>query len=113
MLGTVVAGTMALSDIPAGAWSDAFSRKWALVIGHALMGAGMVMTGVTDRVSVDRRDAGAVGTWAGHSLSRSWRLLPISCDVTCASPVSAPAGSIPDTRDSRFVITFACTASAR
>lgn len=45
-LGTVVAVTMALSDIPAGVWSDAFSRKWPLVIGHGLMAAGMVMTGM-------------------------------------------------------------------
>jgi MFS family permease len=44
-LGTAVSVTLVLSDIPAGVWSDVFSRKWPLVIGHALMAAGMVMTG--------------------------------------------------------------------
>ncbi len=34
LLGAVVAVTLLLSDIPAGAWSDAFSRKRPLVIGH-------------------------------------------------------------------------------
>jgi hypothetical protein len=40
-LGTVFAVTLTLSDIPAGVWSDAFSRKWPLVIGHGLLAAGM------------------------------------------------------------------------
>jgi MFS family permease len=44
-LGTVMAVTLLLSDIPAGAWSDAFSRKWPLVIGHGFLAAGMAMTG--------------------------------------------------------------------
>src|SRR5690349_6656471 len=34
LLGAVMALTLLLSDIPAGVWSDAFSRKWPLVIGH-------------------------------------------------------------------------------
>ena len=46
LLGTVVAGTMVLSDIPTGVWSDTLSRKWPIVIGHVFLGAGMVMTGV-------------------------------------------------------------------
>src|SRR6266852_4034345 len=46
LLGTVVSVTLVLSDIPAGAWSDAFSRKWPLVIGHGFLAAGMVLTGV-------------------------------------------------------------------
>jgi len=46
VLGTVMAVTMVLSDIPSGVWSDAFSRKWPLVIGHGFLAAGMVMTGV-------------------------------------------------------------------
>ena len=46
VLGAVVAVTLTLSDIPAGVWSDAFSRKWPLVIGHGFLAAGMVLTGV-------------------------------------------------------------------
>lgn len=46
LLGAVVAGTLVVADIPAGVWSDAFSRKWSLVIGHGCLGAGMIMTGV-------------------------------------------------------------------
>ena len=45
-LGAVVAVTLALADIPTGVWSDAFSRKWPLVIGHGFLAAGMVLTGV-------------------------------------------------------------------
>jgi MFS family permease len=45
ILGTVMAVTLLVSDIPAGAWSDAFSRKWPLVIGHGFLAAGMAMTG--------------------------------------------------------------------
>jgi predicted MFS family arabinose efflux permease len=45
-LGTAVSVTLVLTDIPAGSWSDALSRKWPLVIGHGFLAAGMVMTGV-------------------------------------------------------------------
>jgi MFS family permease len=45
-LGTVIAVTLTLSDIPAGAWSDTFSRKWPLVAGHGFLATGMVMTGL-------------------------------------------------------------------
>ena len=45
LLGAVMALTMLLSDIPAGVWSDAFSRKWPLVIGHGFLAAGMTLTG--------------------------------------------------------------------
>ncbi|WP_223167320.1 MFS transporter [Nonomuraea sp. SYSU D8015] len=46
LLGTVMAVTMLVSDIPIGMCSDAVSRKWALVAGHAFLAAGMVMTGL-------------------------------------------------------------------
>jgi MFS family permease len=46
ILGTVMAATMVLSDIPTGVWSDTLSRKWSIAIGHGFLGAGMVMTGV-------------------------------------------------------------------
>lgn len=46
VLATVMSITLVLSDIPLGVWSDAFSRKWPLVIGHGFLAAGMVMTGL-------------------------------------------------------------------
>ena len=46
LLGAVMALTLLLSDIPAGVWSDAFSRKWPLVIGHGFLAVGMMLTGV-------------------------------------------------------------------
>ncbi len=46
LLGAVMALTLLLSDIPAGVWSDAFSRKWPLVVGHGFLAAGMVLTGL-------------------------------------------------------------------
>ncbi len=45
-LGTVMAVTLTVSDTPAGAWSDTFSRKWPLAAGHGFLAAGMVMTGL-------------------------------------------------------------------
>jgi MFS transporter, DHA3 family, tetracycline resistance protein len=45
LLGTAMRVTMVLADIPAGVWSDAFSRKWPLVAGHGFLAAGMAMTG--------------------------------------------------------------------
>jgi predicted MFS family arabinose efflux permease len=35
-----------VADIPLGAWSDTFSRKWPLVIGHACLAVCMIMTGL-------------------------------------------------------------------
>jgi MFS transporter, DHA3 family, tetracycline resistance protein len=46
LLGTGMAVTLTLSDIPAGVWSDAFSRKWPLVVGHGFLAAGMLLTGL-------------------------------------------------------------------
>ena len=46
LLGTGMAVTLTVSDIPAGVWSDAFSRKWPLVLGHGFLAAGMLLTGL-------------------------------------------------------------------
>jgi MFS family permease len=46
VLATVMSVALALSDIPLGVWSDSFSRKWPLVIGHAFLAAGMIITGL-------------------------------------------------------------------
>jgi MFS family permease len=45
-LGTVMSATLVLTDIPTGVWADALGRKRPLVIGHLLLGACMVMTGL-------------------------------------------------------------------
>jgi MFS family permease len=45
-LGTVMSATLVLTDIPTGVWADALGRKRPLVIGHLVLGASMVMTGV-------------------------------------------------------------------
>lgn len=46
LLGTGMAVTLTVSDIPAGVWSDAFSRKWPLVLGHGFLAAWMLLTGL-------------------------------------------------------------------
>jgi MFS family permease len=46
LLGTVMSTTLVLTNIPTGVWADALGRKWPLVIGHLLLGASMVMTGL-------------------------------------------------------------------
>ncbi len=46
VLGTTVSLTLLLFNLPGGVWADAFSRKWALVIGQLLLSAGMVLTGL-------------------------------------------------------------------
>jgi MFS family permease len=49
LLGTVMGITMLLAEVPTGVMADTISRKWSLVVGHVLMGLGMLMTGlVTD-----------------------------------------------------------------
>jgi MFS family permease len=45
-LGTVMSTTLMLTDIPTGVWADALGRKRPLVIGHLLLAASMVMTGL-------------------------------------------------------------------
>jgi MFS family permease len=45
-LGTVMSAILMLTDIPTGVWADALGRKWPLVIGHLLLAAAMVMTGL-------------------------------------------------------------------
>ena len=45
-LGTAMSATLLLTDIPTGIWADALGRKRPLVIGHLLLAAGMVMTGL-------------------------------------------------------------------
>src|SRR3989440_1194655 len=45
-LGTVMSTILVLTDIPTGAWADALGRKRPLVIGHLLLAAAMVMTGL-------------------------------------------------------------------
>lgn len=49
LLGTVMGVTMLVAEVPTGVMADTISRKWSLVVGHILMGLGMLMTGlVTD-----------------------------------------------------------------
>jgi predicted MFS family arabinose efflux permease len=45
-LGGVFAATLALADVPAGAWADAVSRRRSLLAGHAALACGMVLTGL-------------------------------------------------------------------
>jgi predicted MFS family arabinose efflux permease len=46
VLGTVMSATLVLCDIPTGVWADALGRKRPLVIGHLVLAASMVMTGL-------------------------------------------------------------------
>ena len=47
--GAAMALIVTLAEVPTGVMADAVSRKWSLVIGHLVKGAGMVMVGlVTD-----------------------------------------------------------------
>ena len=45
-IGTAQGLTAFAFEIPAGVLADTVSRKWAIVVAHALMGAGMVVTGL-------------------------------------------------------------------
>jgi MFS family permease len=46
LLGSVVAATMVLADVPTGIWADTVSRKWPIVIGHLFLAVGMMMLGL-------------------------------------------------------------------
>ena len=45
-LGTAQGLTVLAAEVPTGVFADAVSRKWSLVIAHALMGLGMLGTGL-------------------------------------------------------------------
>jgi MFS family permease len=45
-LGTAQGIISLIVEVPAGAVADAISRKWALVVAHALIGLSMVLTGL-------------------------------------------------------------------
>ena len=45
-LGTAQGLTVIAAEVPAGVFADAYSRKWSLVVAHALMGLGMIGTGL-------------------------------------------------------------------
>src|SRR5919199_1386448 len=46
LLGTIMSLTLVLCDIPAGVWADTIGRRWPLVSGQLVLGAGMVLTGL-------------------------------------------------------------------
>ncbi|MEM8766722.1 MAG: MFS transporter [Pseudomonadota bacterium] len=46
LLGTAQGITVILGEVPAGVLADACSRKWSLLLAHALMGSSMVATGL-------------------------------------------------------------------
>ena len=45
-MGTAQGLTVIAAEVPAGVFADAYSRKWSLVVAHALMGLGMFSTGL-------------------------------------------------------------------
>lgn len=45
-LGTAQGLTVIAAEVPAGVFADAYSRKWSLVLAHALMGSSMLSTGL-------------------------------------------------------------------
>jgi MFS family permease len=46
LLGTIMSLTLVVCDIPAGVWADTIGRRWSLVMGQLVLGAGMVLTGL-------------------------------------------------------------------
>jgi MFS-type transporter involved in bile tolerance (Atg22 family) len=48
-------------EVPAGVVADTISRKWSLVVSHALMGTAMIATGLVDRVRATGGHADALG----------------------------------------------------
>jgi len=45
-LGTAQGMVVVIFEVPAGVVADTFSRKWSIVIAHAVMGLGMITTGL-------------------------------------------------------------------
>lgn len=45
-LGTAQGLTVIAAEVPTGVFADAYSRKWSIVIGHGVMGLGMLSTGL-------------------------------------------------------------------
>jgi MFS family permease len=46
LIGAAQGATMLVFEIPAGVVADTISRKWSLVVSHALMGTAMIATGL-------------------------------------------------------------------
>ena len=46
LVGTGQAITVLLAEVPAGVFADTVSRKWSLVLAHAITGTGMVLAGL-------------------------------------------------------------------
>lgn len=47
VLGTALEISVLVGEIPTGVVADTFSRKWSLVISQMIMGAGIIMSGLT------------------------------------------------------------------
>lgn len=47
LLGTALELSVFIGEIPTGVVADTLSRKWSIVISHAVMGVGMILTGLT------------------------------------------------------------------
>src|SRR6516165_1923616 len=45
LVGTTLEGSIALLQIPTGALADTFSRRWSVIIGVFLLGAGFLLEG--------------------------------------------------------------------
>lgn len=60
ILGTAQGVVTLAAEIPTGVMADTISRKWSLVVAHALMAAGMILTGLTTEAWVL---AVAMGLW--------------------------------------------------
>jgi DHA3 family tetracycline resistance protein-like MFS transporter len=51
LIGTVLELTCLVFQVPTGLLADAFSRRWAIVIGFGLVGAGFILEGLVPRFS--------------------------------------------------------------
>ena len=71
LLGTGMALTLTVSDIPAGVWSDAFSRKWPLVLGHGLLAAGMLALAQAAGIAATLLTAAALLAGTGLLVARA------------------------------------------
>lgn len=47
LLGTALELSVFVAEIPTGVVADTLSRKWSIVLSHIVMGAGMILTGLT------------------------------------------------------------------
>ncbi len=63
LVGTMLEVTSFVSQVPTGVLADVFSRRWSIIIGIFLTGAGFVLQGIVTQFGHDSALPTGLGHW--------------------------------------------------